>query len=706
MSYRPSHQHSLLTLAIVLVVAATVPAAVHGAAPPIDPPPADPAAVVYWIGLRPSAAAGLNGIAAAYDQIQPLLRQLRAQGRVLGFQLHPDRGAVRVVAVSSGVDGLATRPEVKEIEADGYIRIEGPHPHAPERPWPAEEVIRWQAQAQSVVPAQTYAIRGPVRDHAWTAVEDAYVSTGYADPAYAGDWTDAGGAYTLTVSAAGTYHVSAHKPGYPDSDGRAVTVPPDAVGIELTFPPTYTISGVVRDRAGNPVSGAQVYGGIDTVTTAGDGTFTAVAGPGEHDLSAYKDGYQSPYDVLVPLPPTATGVGVPLLREDGMIQGRIVNDQGAPVAGAWVYAENAVCGDWGDGAAQTTAGGDYSLSVPAGIYHVWASKDGHVPTAPQQVDVPSGLPAVQANLVLDRALVTIRGTVRDGAGQPVENAQVNASACGLSYGTSTNAGGAYTLTVGEGLYTVSATKTDYTGGNIQMVSVPPDATGIDFSLTALTFYTITGRVTTPQGQPIEGAWVETFSIGYFGLWGNGGYVDASDNVVIMGAGPVGLSALMVAKTAKARTIMIEPLKSRRDTALKFGADEVVDPSAGNLKEAVTKLTGGQGVSVVVEASGNDKAIASIFDIAGNSARVRLIGHSVGHKVPNEIGLTIWKTLAITGSGGTRNFGQRTIRFMDRMRDTFDVTKLITHRFPFAKIHEAFQVAAVQKQTALKVMLTF
>jgi threonine dehydrogenase-like Zn-dependent dehydrogenase len=204
----------------------------------------------------------------------------------------------------------------------------------------------------------------------------------------------------------------------------------------------------------------------------------------------------------------------------------------------------------------------------------------------------------------------------------------------------------------------------------------------------------------------EGAWVETFSIGYFGLWGNGGYVDASDNVVIMGAGPVGLTALMVAKTAGARTIMIEPLKNRRDTALKFGADEVVDPSTGNLKDRLAKLTGGQGVSIVVEASGNDKAIASIFDVAGNSARVRLIGHSVGHQVPAEIGLTIWKTLAITGSGGTRNFGQRTIRFMDRIRGTFDVTKLITHRFPFYKIHEAFKVASEQKQTALKVMLTF
>jgi L-iditol 2-dehydrogenase len=204
----------------------------------------------------------------------------------------------------------------------------------------------------------------------------------------------------------------------------------------------------------------------------------------------------------------------------------------------------------------------------------------------------------------------------------------------------------------------------------------------------------------------EGAWVETFSIGYFGLWGNGGYAEAADDVVILGAGPVGLTALIVAKAARARVIVVEPLANRRDLAERFGADVTLDPKGGQLKETIHSLTDGRGASVVVEASGTDQAIASIFEIAGHSTRVRLIGHSVGRKVPVEIGLTIWKTLAITGSGGTRNFGQRTIRFMDRIRGEFDIRKLITHRFPFEKIHEAFKVAVTQKDQALKVMLLF
>ena len=47
----------------------------------------------------------------------------------------------------------------------------------------------------------------------------------------------------------------------------------------------------------------------------------------------------------------------------------------------------------------------------------------------------------------------------------------------------------------------------------------------------------------------EGALVEPFSVSYFAIWGNGGYVNASDDVVVSGAGPIGLCAAVIAKMA-------------------------------------------------------------------------------------------------------------------------------------------------------------
>ncbi|MGD9182533.1 MAG: alcohol dehydrogenase catalytic domain-containing protein, partial [Desulfobacterales bacterium] len=154
----------------------------------------------------------------------------------------------------------------------------------------------------------------------------------------------------------------------------------------------------------------------------------------------------------------------------------------------------------------------------------------------------------------------------------------------------------------------------------------------------------------------DGGWVETFSIGYFGIWGNGGLIDAADIALILGAGPVGVSAAMVARTSGAQTIVIDPIANRRERALQYGAEAVVDPT-DNLVEQIEALTDGRMGTVVVECSGNDAAIESLFDISGHSARVRLVGHSIGRKIPVEIGKTIWRTLDITGSGGTKNFAQ-------------------------------------------------
>ena len=204
----------------------------------------------------------------------------------------------------------------------------------------------------------------------------------------------------------------------------------------------------------------------------------------------------------------------------------------------------------------------------------------------------------------------------------------------------------------------------------------------------------------------DGGWVETFSIGYFGIWGNGGAIDATDTVIVSGIGPVGISAVMVAKASNARVIAVDPVKSRRERALAYGSDTVIDPVNTDIVKEITDLTDGEMGSVVVECSGNDTAIASLFDIAGHSASVRLVGHSIGRKIPVEIGKTIWRTLNITGAGGTRNFAQRTIRFMDRIRDKNDFGALNTHHFPFDKIHEAFELAIHDKENAFKVMLTF
>lgn len=202
-----------------------------------------------------------------------------------------------------------------------------------------------------------------------------------------------------------------------------------------------------------------------------------------------------------------------------------------------------------------------------------------------------------------------------------------------------------------------------------------------------------------------GIFVENFNVGYWGVWGNKCDPDASDDCVIIGGGPIGCSASMVCATSGATVIVVDPVAARRENAMKYGATYTVDPTAGDVEEQIKKLTNGRGASVVIECSGNDTGIASLFDIAGHSARVGVVGHSIGRKVPVEIGKTIWKTLHIAGSGGTTNWFPRTIRLMSKIKDTYDFKALVSHYYKFEDLAEAMKMAQ-NKELSRKVMLTF
>ena len=202
-----------------------------------------------------------------------------------------------------------------------------------------------------------------------------------------------------------------------------------------------------------------------------------------------------------------------------------------------------------------------------------------------------------------------------------------------------------------------------------------------------------------------GIFVENFNVGYWGVWGNGCDPDASDDCVIIGAGPIGCSASMVCATSGATVIVVDPVEERRKNAMKYGATYTVDPTAGDVEEQIKKLTNGRGASVVIECSGNDIGIASVFDIAGHSARIGFIGHSIGRKVPIEIGKTIWKTLKMSGSGGTTNWFPRTIRFMSKIKDKYDFKGLVSHYYKFEDLADAMEMAR-NKAVARKVMLVF
>lgn len=187
----------------------------------------------------------------------------------------------------------------------------------------------------------------------------------------------------------------------------------------------------------------------------------------------------------------------------------------------------------------------------------------------------------------------------------------------------------------------------------------------------------------------QGAFVEPFSVAYSASVAADG-IDASDEVAVIGGGPIGLLCALAAATMGGSVTLIEPQANRRELGLEIGAERALDPNAGPLAEQVAEVTRGRGFDVVIEAAGVPSAMASAFPIAGLGARLVFVGIDVGGSAPVEIGLVQSKALQVRGIIGSAGLWPRTIRFM--AASGLDPTPLLTATFPLDEATGALDAA--------------
>jgi len=102
-----------------------------------------------------------------------------------------------------------------------------------------------------------------------------------------------------------------------------------------------------------------------------------------------------------------------------------------------------------------------------------------------------------------------------------------------------------------------------------------------------------------------------------------GEISASDEVLILGCGPIGLALIEVAKARGARVIAADVLPDRLATATQFGAEPL--PVDDNFLAAILERTNGEGMPVVMEATGNPKAMEQTVDLVAAGGRIVIVG---------------------------------------------------------------------------------
>ena len=183
-----------------------------------------------------------------------------------------------------------------------------------------------------------------------------------------------------------------------------------------------------------------------------------------------------------------------------------------------------------------------------------------------------------------------------------------------------------------------------------------------------------------------------------------------DAMVILGQGLVGSGCLQVAKAdGLARLIAVDALPLRCGLARTLGADEVVDASAEDPVQAVQRLTGGKGADIVVEAVGGRagaKAFSQAQDMVRRGGAIQVIGLYEDEPLPLDSG-KIQGRRVIGGHSRGDLRPQASDRALSLLAERkINVSDTITHRFPFERAAEAFDLLYNRLGETMAVMLVW
>jgi len=199
----------------------------------------------------------------------------------------------------------------------------------------------------------------------------------------------------------------------------------------------------------------------------------------------------------------------------------------------------------------------------------------------------------------------------------------------------------------------------------------------------------------------EGAMLEPLSVGMHAARRSG--VTGGDTVAVLGAGPIGLTALQAARAHGATTIIatdMVPLRLEKARAL--GATHVLDAREVNVEEAIAEMTSGRGVDVVLECAGAAATIQMALRIVKNGGKVQL----VGMPQETELAIPIYELLLreLDVSGLFRYAGCYPPSIALVAAGSVDVQSLVTHHFDLDETPEAMEFTHAHKDKVIKAVV--
>jgi L-iditol 2-dehydrogenase len=182
-------------------------------------------------------------------------------------------------------------------------------------------------------------------------------------------------------------------------------------------------------------------------------------------------------------------------------------------------------------------------------------------------------------------------------------------------------------------------------------------------------------------------------------------VAPGETVLVIGQGPIGMLLMILAKYEGAEVYASDPMPGRRAAGLRFGANQVFDPTNGKLLDEVRKRTEGRGADVVMVAVPNPSLVPEALALTRPGGRVLLFAH-------NDPVMQLGFPAAAVGVEEKEILGSYSASVDDQAESAalvferrLPVRDLISHRFPLERIAEGLELAARPADNTLKVVIT-
>jgi L-iditol 2-dehydrogenase len=198
----------------------------------------------------------------------------------------------------------------------------------------------------------------------------------------------------------------------------------------------------------------------------------------------------------------------------------------------------------------------------------------------------------------------------------------------------------------------------------------------------------------------DGAMLEPLGVAVHAL--NLAKVRPGDSVAILGAGPIGLMLLQIARGSAGAVYVSEPIPERRALAARMGAAGVCDPSATDPVKWLQAETKGRGVDIAIEVAWGAEAVTQAVRMARPAGKLVIVGIPREDVVVFPAGTARRKGLSILMSRRMKFVYPRAIALVEA--GIVDLRSLLTHRFPLERAAEAFELVATVGDGVVKAMV--